>query len=475
MLSFNTMKHLVAKLPLDIFKEIAEIYHCKLYLTGGSVRDLLLNREIKDWDITSSGDIKKIADAFSKKVKGKLIILDEVFQTYRIIKRGIIFDFTLLRGDGILEDLRHRDYTINALAIDLLNPVSIIDPLGGVSDLKRRRIHLISPSALCSDPLRILRAFRIAAELNFSIDEYTISSIKEYIQLLDRVAKERIRQELDLLFSTSKVSYWLSQMGDLGIFKVILPEIEALKGITQNGFHHLDVYEHSLLTLAYIEEILDNPARFFSYHLDIIRDYLKGSKHNFYLKWAALCHDIGKPACKGKKGSRITFYRHDQVGARIFSNMVDRLRFSKKDKEAIALLILNHMRPFYLLKVYKEGSLSTRAVHRLIRAAGPHTIGTFLLAMADSLASAGEEKPNDYEEHLKALFNHVMDVYKSYLRIKERPRLVTGHDIREWFNLPPCPKVGILLRELERAQISGEVSTREEARAWLERKFKCKI
>ena len=506
------MKHLIAQSPLNnllsIFKDIAEIYHCHPYLTGGSVRDLLLNRKVKDWDITVTGDINKIAKVFAEKINGKLIVLDEFFQTFRIIKKDFIFDFTSLKGNNISEDLRFRDYTIDALAIDLLNPVSIIDPLGGLSDLEKRQICLISPSALSSDPLRILRAFRIAAELNFSLDEYTPSALKASAYLLEHVAKERIRQEFDLLFSVSNTSYWLSEMGKSGIFKVILPEIEALKGIKQNGFHHLDIYEHSLLSLLYMENILDNPGSFFFTHLDKINTYLKDHKCHFYLKWAALCHDLGKPSCQARlltperlpatlslarragsdggqaPGSkRTTFYGHDRVGAEIFSNMANRLRFSKKDSDVITLLILHHMRPFYLLHIYQKRALTLRAIHRLIRVINPHVIGLFLLAVADSLATKEDRKPacqkpdmadrpKDYEEYLSSLFNHVMNVYESYLQIKEKPRLVTGRDIQAWFSLPPCPKVGVLLKQIEMAQISGEVSTKEEAKAWLEEKFK---
>ena len=471
-------EHLIAQSPLtnflSIFKDIAGIYNCHPYLTGGSVRDLLLNRKAKDWDIAVTGNIGKIAKVFSKKINGKCITLDEIFQTFRVIKGDLIFDFTTLRENDILEELRIRDYTVNALAIDLLNPASIIDPLGGLSDLEKRRIHLISPSALSSDPLRVLRAFRLAAELNFSIDEYTCLGLKTYAYLLEHVAKERIRQELDFLFSTSNVSYWLSEMGSLGIFKFILPEIEALKGVAQNDFHHLDVYEHSLLSLAYIERILGSPRRFFYTHLNRIDTYLKDPKCHVYLKWAALYHDLGKPACQVLGGKRTTFYGHDRVSAEIFSNIAKRLRFSKKNSDAITFLILHHMRPFYLLHIYQRATLTMRAIHRLVRAVGSHVIGLFLLAMADSLATKGDGKPKDYEEHLRSLFSHVMDVYESYLQIKERPRLVTGRDIQVWFGLPPCPKVGVLLKQVEMAQLSGEVSTKEEAKAWLENKMQDK-
>lgn len=469
------MRHLVAQSPLsnylDIFEDIAEEYGCHPYLTGGSVRDLLLNRRVRDWDIGVTGDIGKIAKAFAEKTNGRLIILDEFFQTYRIIKRDIVFDLSPLRGNDILEDLRFRDYTVNALGIDLLNPASIIDPLGGLSDLEKRRIHLISPSALSSDPLRILRAFRLAAELNFSPDKHTYLALKTYAHLLDYVAKERIRQELDFLFSSSNVSYWLSEMGSFGIFKFILPEIEALKGIAQNDFHHLDVYEHSLLSLAYIEKILDSPRKFLSTHLSEIDTYLKGPKCGIYLKWAALCHDLGKPASQAQGSKGTIFYGHHRMSAEIFSNIAKRLRFSNKDTHVITLLILHHIRPFYLLHTYKRGALTMRAIHRLIKTMESHVIGLFLLAVAHDLATKGDKKPRGFEGDLKNLFSYVMDVYEGYLQIKQRPRLVTGYDIQTWFALSPGPKIGVLLKQVEMAQISGEVSTKEEAKAWLKNKI----
>ena len=443
------------------------------YLVGGCLRDLLLQRSVQDWDIAVKERVKEIAFLFAQIIDGHFVVLDEKWQTYRVVKPPTTyFDFTPLRGQDIYADLWERDFTINALALDILTPDRLIDPTGGQEDIKKRLIRMIAPKAFLDDPLRILRGLRLAAELDFELELKTKEIIKRYAPLLEQVAAERIYQEFKRLFFTLRTARWVKEMGRLNVFKVLLPEIEALKGVTQDGFHHLDVYAHSLLALEKIEEVIYAPLKFFSGNFKEISAYLAVPLHRFCLKWAALCHDLGKPVCRAEGEKRITFYEHDKVGARLFKEIASRLRFPRKETELIVFFIEKHMWPFHLLSLFLKNELTLRAIRRFIRKTEPHTIGLLLLAMADNLAAQGVGKPDGYDEAFLKFGQTVLEERRNYLQLKQKPRLVTGHDLIRWFQLSPGPVIGQLLQEIEEAQLNGEIRTREEARRWLEKRLK---
>ena len=328
---------------LNKLKEVALKEGIKeVYLVGGCLRDLLLQRPIQDWDIAVKERVKEIALLFAEAIGGHFVALDEEWQTYRVVKSPTYFDLTPLRGKDIFADLWERDFTINALALDIFSQDKLIDLTGGQEDLKKRIIRVLAPKAFLDDPLRILRGFRLAAELNFKLEPKTKEMIKRYVPLLEQMAAERIYQEFKRLFFTSRTARWVKEMGRLNVFKVLLPEIDILKGITQDGFHHLDVYAHSLLALEKIEEIIYAPQTFFPEDFKEISAYLAVPLHRFCLKWATLCHDLGKPACRAKGEKRITFYEHDKVGARLFKEIAIRLRFPRKETELIVFFIEKH-------------------------------------------------------------------------------------------------------------------------------------
>jgi len=296
--------------------------------------------------------------------------------------------------------------------------------------------------------------------------------IKRYAPLLEQMAAERIYQEFKRLFFTSRTARWVKEMGRLNVFKVLLPEIELLKGITQDGFHHLDVYAHSLLALEKIEEIIYVPQTLFPEDFKEISAYLAVPLHRFCLKWAALCHDLGKPACRAEGEKRITFYEHDKVGARLFKEIATRLRFPRKETELIVFFIEKHMWPFHLLSLFLKNELTLRAIRRFIRKTEPHTIGLLLLAMADNLAAQGVGKPDGYDEAFLKFVQTVLEERRNYLQLKQKPRLVTGHDLIRWFQLSPGPVIGQLMQEIEEAQLNKEIKTKEEARKWLEKRLR---
>ena len=260
-------------------------------------------------------------------------------------------------------------------------------------------------------------------------------------------------------------------MGETGLLRWLLPELYLGEGVEQPEFHHLDVFDHCFLALQMMETIIAEPDRFFPGHGEQIIRYLKEERVVRCLKWAALMHDIGKPATKeirADKDGRVTFYRHDEVGRELFKQFADRLKWSRADTELVGGLIGMHMHPFHLCNVQREDRISKRAALKLCRRAENALTGLFLLAMSDSLASQGEKKPERMEEELLALFATVRKMYEENIApVLLGPRLLTGKDLMEKCKLAPGPLFSEILDELETARVEGKVVDRETAFAWV--------
>ncbi len=448
----------------------------ELYLSGGSVRDLLLNRKICDIDLVVSNKSHELAQFLANKIQASLVVLHVEEGVVRVISpEGIIIDFSEFRGcaKDISHDLELRDFTINALAVPLkealTTPVSswkIIDPTGGRKDLANQTIRSISKENLEADPLRLLRAYRFFAQLGFTIDMKTRSYISELNTRLLSVASERIARELQLIFETHQAGRTLYLMEEDHLLKVIFPELETARGVKQPSFHHLDVLGHSLLTLDMADQVLKEPKTFFGEgEDDPFHSIIFDPERSAIVRMAALFHDIGKPITF-KIRDRITFYEHDRVGAELFWSIGKRLRFSKKFVKKVTLLIRHHMRPFHLLREFLTGRLTKRAMRRLINAC-PDYVSLFLVAMADSLASAGPDKNKDLESYLADLFWEIHNFYQETLSPVSSTRLVTGNDLIEIFGLEPGPIFRELLEKIEEAHVEGKIKDRKQALHYL--------
>ncbi|MDQ7838530.1 MAG: HD domain-containing protein [Thermodesulfobacteriota bacterium] len=453
----------------------------KICVAGGTIRDVILGREVKDIDLTVSRDAPALAQNFAEIVHGAFILLDDVEKVARVVFAGYQIDFAEFRkGSRTLEeDLSLRDLTINAMAVcfagdELKAPLTLIDPVGGHADIEGRLIRFISGQGIIDDPLRMLRAYRFAAALDFKIDPASREMTGRYGALIKNTSVERIAYELNALLGAKNSYPALRWMAEDGLFSTICPEIEDMYGVQQYGYHHLDVYGHSFLTLYYIEKIEANPADYFpDKYKGEIEEYLRHDAKSVLLKWAALFHDIGKPKTAEENGEKSTFYNHDQVGAAIFANFARRLKWSHKHLEFVEKLIYLHMRPFHLVNVLRSGEVTPRALRRLIREAGDELTGLFVLAMADSLAGIGPAKPDDCEALLVQLFETTLTFYKEKVKpLLTRPRLITGHDLINIFHLEPGPFFKVLMEEMEDAQVEGRVSTRDEALEWVTARLK---
>jgi len=448
----------------------------KVYLVGGSVRELALGRSAPDLDVAVSAQTLDLARDLAQTLGGTFVLLDEKERTARVVWRHEILDLAEFRAPTLEGDLRARDFTWNAMALDLEEilagrPPLLIDPWGGQEDLALGLVRIVAPANLAADPLRLLRAYRFMATHNFRLTPDTAAAISRYLPEFARVAGERIHQELFLLLGAPRSGPVVAEMDRTGLLARIFPELEDLKGVEQNGYHHLDVFSHSLATLIYLEEVLAVPEKYFGEVAGELASYLKVRAKAALLKLAALFHDAGKPRVQERRTDpeRYTFYYHEKVGIEIFTAAAWRLRFSQAETKTVTTLIRLHMRPFLLLPAFRERELSWRALGRLVRAARPEWPGLFALAMADSLAGQGALKPVDSEAVLADLADAACRFLKEHLEPQERhPKLISGHDLIR-LGLQPGPGFRRLLTAVEEAQWEGQIRTRAEALALVQR------
>jgi poly(A) polymerase len=465
---------LAGRRALKVLGQLATARSLQVFLVGGSVRELALGRGVQDLDLAVSAQTLEVARDLAEALGGTYVLLDEAERTARVVWQGEILDLAEFRAPSLAGDLKARDFTVNALAVDLQavlgqEPLELIDPCGGLADLSRGRLRLVAPENFRDDPLRLLRAYRFAATHGFEITPETTDAIHDLAPEFSRVAGERVHQELFLLLKAPRAYPVLEAMAAVGLLAQVFPELSAMQGVEQNGYHHLDVYGHSLQTVACMEEVLAVPEAYFGSLATAVRHYAQTPPKTVLLKLAALFHDVGKPVVQEHRADpdRYTFYYHEKVGLEIFSRVAERLRCSQAEIKTVTTLIKLHMRPFLLLPAFRERELSFRALGRLVRAARPELAGLFALAMADSLAGQGPLKPADSEAVLADMAEAAWQFLKERLEPQERlPKLVTGHDLIR-LGLEPGPRFREILTAVEEAQWEGMVRTREEALALL--------
>jgi poly(A) polymerase len=468
---FQGVGNLAGRRSLQVLGELAAARGLQVYLVGGTVRELALGRQSPDVDLAVSARTLDLARDLAAALGGTFVLLDEAERTARVVWREKILDLAEFRAPTLEEDLRARDFTINALALELEavlghQPLALIDPWGGVGDLAQGLIRVVRPQNFQEDPLRLLRAYRFAATHGFRLTPETAAAIPAYLPEFARVAGERVRQELFVLLAAPRSAAVLGEMEQTGLLTQIFPECLDMKGVEQNGFHHLDVFRHSLLTAAYVEEVLAAPQNYFGELAGEVAPYLRPPSQAVLLKLAALFHDVGKPQVQGRRTDpdRYTFYYHERVGMEIFTRAALRLRFSQAETKTVTRLISLHMRPFLLLPAFREGELTPRALGRLVRAARPDLPGLFILAMADSLAGQGPQKPADAEAVLADLADAAHRFLKERIEPQERqPRLISGHDLIKVLGLEPGPRFREILTAVEEAQWEGTIHSRQEA------------
>jgi poly(A) polymerase len=337
-----------------VLGQLAAARSLQVYLVGGSVRELALGRGVQDLDLAVSAETLQLAQDWASALGGTYVLLDEAERTARVVWEEEILDLAEFRAPTLTGDLRARDFTVNALAVNLnavlgQSPLELIDPWGGLEDLAQGWLRLVAPGNFRDDPLRLLRAYRFAATHGFQITPETTAAIRRWAPEFCRVPGERVHQELFTLLEAPRAVPVLAAMAAVGLLDRVLPELEPMKGVEQNGYHHLDVYGHSLATAAALEEVLAVPEAYFGERVaGEVNRYARTPLKPVLLKLAALFHDVGKPEVAERRShpDRFTFYYHEKKGVEIFNRVAARLRFSHVEAKTVTTLIQLDMRPF---------------------------------------------------------------------------------------------------------------------------------
>ncbi len=424
----------IKKIPEKV-RDIIEKLHkqqYEAYLVGGCVRDLLMGKKPNDWDITTDATPEEIKSIFPDSLyENKFLTVTVKPGNDDSGQKGI--EVTTFRSEAkysdkrhpdevkfaktLKEDLKRRDFTVNALALDIDNKekYEIIDLFEGKKDLENKIIRAVgrAEERFEEDALRMMRAVRFATVLGFVIEEETKRAIKKNAHWLREISKERIRDEFLKIIMSERAAKGVELLRKLNLLKEIIPEIEEGYSVSQNKHHIYDVYEHSLRSL----------------------DYAVKKGFNKYVRIAALFHDIGKPRSKQGEGENATFYNHEIIGAKMTKQILERLKFSRRDIEKITKLVRYHL--FY----YNVGEVGESSVRRLVRKVGLENIKELLeLRMADRIGS-GVPKAEPYKlRHLRYLIEKTSRDPLSVKMLK-----VSGKDVMDILKIKPGPKIGLIL------------------------------
>ncbi len=464
-----------------------------VYLVGGAVRDALLGRRIHDLDFVLERDAIKTARRVANALNADFYPLDPERDTGRVIVTDedgtrILMDFAAFRGPDFESDIIGRDFTLNAIALNLSDN-TIHDPLSGAMDLKEKRLRACSPSAFADDPVRILRGVRLAANFGFHILPETRKRMKEAAGLLGNISPERMRDELFRILDGAQPAACLRALDLLEALDKVLPELSALKGVKQTAPHVHDVWEHTLATVSHLESVLSalrpdyNPEtasdlinglmvlRIGRYRQQIGETFavpLTGDRSlRSLLFLSALYHDVAKPQTKkADEEGQLRFWDHDQQSAEIAASRARAFAMSNDETTRLETIIRNHMRIlFHTNRLVREGKPpSRRAVYRFFRDTGPAGVDVCLLTLADMRATYEQTLPQETWAAALEVVRLMLENWfeKPAESIAPTP-LVNGDDLMRELNLQPGKIIGELLEAIREAQAMGEVSTREQA------------
>lgn len=433
---------------MEIPKEVKSILEklqeggFEAYIVGGCVRDLLLDKEPKDWDITTKAkpeEIQKIFSSFAEATEDKPATFyenrfgtvgvktgseEENLRVVEITTYRVESKYTDKRhpdevkfAENLEEDLKRRDFTVNALALQLSSgkAIEIIDLFGGQKDLEDKVIQAVGnpEERFNEDALRMLRAVRFAVQLGFSIESETFKAIQKNSGWLEAIAKERIKDEFGKIIMSVNPDKGVELLREAGLLKYIIPELEIGVGVSQDRHHIYSVYEHNLMSLKFAGQ----------------------KKYNLVVRLAALLHDVGKPQTKVIREGVATFYNHEMESAKIAMRILDRLRFPREIIERVVNLVRCHM------FVYDVGVVTAAAIRRLLVKAGPENMEDLIaLRVADRLGS-GVPKAQPYRlRHFQYMVERVQHDPISVKMLK-----INGSDIMENLGVEPGPVIGAIL------------------------------
>ena len=459
---------------LPRLRTLRGVWNSSLYVVGGLVRDFV--REAKAWekdiDLAAKGEIHLLAQQAADLLQGRIIQLDQ--DTWRIVflegQARWQLDISPLRGEDIVADLKQRDFTINAMALEITGQAPLlIDPMRGQADLAGSRIRWCNPRVFEEDPLRLLRAVRFSAQLGFVIDEETWAGIMRASKLLARVSRERIRDEFFKILSQPESARYIQTLKDSGLLYGVIPGIAILDQVAQSWPHRLSLWEHSLETVAILESILPEIGVIAPPWSSLIQDHLNEVVEGEIdarqtLKFVGLLHDVGKPLTQSKdETGRVRFFGHEEQGRGKVAEICRSLRLGNRFRIRGETLVGSHLRPTLLAS---EGRLTARAQYRFFRDLGELGIDLLLLGWADLRATVedGDAQIEQYKVFMRKMFKYH---FEKILSPMQAP-LIGGRDIMQALQISAGPIIGTLLERIREAEAEGEFQTRAEALNYLE-------
>ncbi len=493
---------MAAPLRLDpeassLLKEAAALLPAPAYLVGGAVRDALLGRPSFDLDLAVF-DARPAAERLAGAFKATLVPLDEDNGVYRLVLPGKHktirqIDVARIQGKTIEEDLARRDFTVNALALPLAgaaDKAAIIDPRGGLADLSKKQLRAESESLFKDDPLRLLRAFRIAAQLGFSIEKNTLTLITRQRQGVRKPAGERLRSELMALLEQPGCAKWLRLMDEAELLTCLFEELEPSRQCALVYYGPGGVLTHVLDTAERADFLMHNLHKVFPRHAARLEAHLAGrsSEGNPYkavLILAALLHDVSKPETARQVDGRLRFFGHDTKGAKRAEAILKRLRFSSDHVAAVSCVVANHLRPGNLAG---GPAITDKAVYRFFRDLGEDAVSLLLVCWADHASYLKEEqvlrllpiavdpsagiskvRPADARKTIHHLQTIALLLDRCFDEEKKAvpDAVIDGRDVMKLLGIGPGPQVGELLDRVREAQAEGRISDRAQALEFL--------
>ncbi len=492
----------------DALVRIAGLKHpSPVYLVGGAIRDAALGRPVADLDLACAG-ARSLAAAVARSFKGTLVTLDADNAVYRLVLppargRGLKqIDVAEIQGRDILEDLKRRDFTVNAAALELrvdlktaVPESSFLDPRGGFGDLARGVLRVEDDKPFKDDPLRLLRAFRIAAQIGLAIEPATLALIRKHRRLLREPAGERVQSELLALLAVPGSSARLFEMDGCGLLTALFEDLEPARRCAEDYYGPGGVLKHSLDVCARTDFLLTNFRKIYPDLGRGFEAYLAarasgGTPQRAVLMLAALLHDVAKPETARSVDGRLRFFEHDTRGAERAAKILKTLRFSREHVETVAEIVRHHLRPGHLAA--GPGPVTDKAVYRFFRDLGPRAPGLLVVCWGDHASYMTEPRlkrllsaacatpprsglsrirPEDARKTVKHL-QLVSLLLRRYFDSDRAPvpaRLLDGVEIMKALKLPPGPKIGDILERLREAQAEGKVTDRAQALAYVAR------
>jgi poly(A) polymerase len=461
-----------------------------LYLVGGAVRDSLLGCSIHDFDFVLPGEVLKHARLVARQLGAAYFALDQERDTARLILPGptdtrFTLDFAAFRGTDLESDLKGRDFTVNAMALDLRNEKAFYDPLGGLADLHSKRLRACSPTSLSDDPLRILRAIRLAAAYEMHIHPETRMLMRTAVSSLPAVSPERMRDELFKILSGSQPHTCIRALDLIGALPYTLPELVTLKDVQQSSPHIDDVWGHTLGTVQHLENVLqvlqlkyneDTAANLTMgllvlhlgrYRQEIYQHFNTGLNIDRSLRGllflSALYHDIGKPQTKMvEENGQVRFFHHEEAGESIITERARSLCLSNLEIKRVRTIVRHHLRPFLLTQSTQP--VTRRAIYRFFKDTGPAGVDICLLSLADVLATHGATISAVLWTRQLEVVRTLLQAWWEYPQESIDPApIIDGHELMDQLKLQPGPVIGQLLKAIRENQAIGNISTKDEA------------